>query len=183
MVSEFRKQKLLHVFKIFFNADASSVIEKKDFEDSLKRIVQLQGWKEGDIIYSMAQDIMLQIWDGFQAADANSDGKVTAEEWIAMWDNQDKTDFPEWQKLFCRVCFHIKDSSADGSLDAAEFIRVLKNAFGVSNDDAKLAYEKVSQGKSGVSWEDYQQLFKEFFIADDVNAPGNYIFGAAPFLK
>ncbi|CAG4982075.1 unnamed protein product [Colias eurytheme] len=186
MVSDFRKKKLLFVFKTIFDADESGEVEKQDFDLFLERISKLLGWKESDVVYQVAQESLAKIWKGISCgADTDKDGKVTADEWLAMWDlpaSVCRSCFNEWQKLFCKVFFYIQDKSSDGAVDCQEFVDV-HAAIGLPKEEASEAFNKLSQGKSGVSWEDYQQLFKEFFIADDVNAPGNYIFGAAPFLK
>ncbi|CAK1555483.1 unnamed protein product [Leptosia nina] len=183
MVSDVRRKKLLFAFKKFFDADESGAVEKKDFEKSLDRIVRLQGWKESDVVFNVAKDIMNQIWEGFQSsADSDNDGKVSTEEWIKMWDLQDKETLPEWNNLFCKVCFHLQDKSGDGKVDEEEFVKV-HEVFGGPKEDAVEAFKKLSQGQSSLSWEEFQKLFKDFFLSDDADAPGNYIFGTINFLK
>ncbi|VVC89763.1 calexcitin-2-like [Leptidea sinapis] len=181
MLSEFRKKKLLYVFKMFFDVDESGTIEKKDFDDSLNIVAKLQGWDVNDSRFKVGQEVMAQIWNGLSAAaDKDNDGKINAEEWIAMWSSHDKASMPEWQQLYCRVIFHIQDYSQDGAVDSDEYVKV-HTAFGTDKDQASEAFKKLSDGKPSITWDDFQKRFEEFFMSDDENAPGNYLFASNKF--
>ncbi|CAF4877670.1 unnamed protein product [Pieris macdunnoughi] len=182
MVSDVRRKKLLFAFKKFFDADESGAVTKEDFEKTLEKLVRLQGWKETDVIFSVAKEIMNQIWDGFKAADVDSDGQVSTDEWIKMWDLQDKDTLPEWNNLFCKVCFHIQDKTGDGAIDEEEFVKV-HEIFGGPKEDAVDAFKKMAGDKSSLNFDEFSKLFKEFFLSDDADAPGNYIFGTIKFLN
>lgn len=182
MVSDVRKKKLLFAFKKFFDVDESGAVEKKDFEKCVNKLIAVQGWNETDVIFNVAKDIMNQIWDGFKAADVDEDGKVSTEEWIKMWDIQGKDTLPEWNNLFCKVLFHIQDKSGDGAVDEEEFVKV-HEIFGEPKQNAVEAFEKMAQGKTSLSWDEFSELFKDFFLSDDADAPGNYIFGTSEFLN
>ncbi|CAG4982077.1 unnamed protein product [Colias eurytheme] len=180
MMSEFRKKKLTWIFKTFYDADESGFVEKKDFEESMNKLAKLQGWKESDVVYSIAKDVSAQIWEGLQKmSDVDNDGKVTLDEWMTMWDIQG-SELPEWNKLYCKITFHIQDATGDGAVDEDEFVRV-HVGFGVPKEVAAESFKKLSQGKPSLSWEEFEKLFTEFFLSDDENAPGNYIFGSNKF--
>lgn len=183
MVSDFRKKKLLHVFKSFFDTDGSGNIEKDDFLMAIERITKTRGWKAGDDKYKFVEETLLKIWDGIQkVADENKDGQVSQDEWIAMWDKYSKnpSEAFEWQTLYCKFAFTLEDASDDGSIDSEEFSSVYAS-FGLDKDEAVAAFKKMANGKSEVSWAEFQDLWKEYFSSEDVNAAGNYIFGKTSF--
>lgn len=179
MVSDFRKKKLLHVFTAFFDTNSSGTIDKKDFELAIERISKLRGWKAGDAKYKEVEDTLNKVWNGLSSADTDNDGQVSKDEWIAMWDNYTKSP-SDWQNVYCKFIFQLEDASNDGSIDSEEFSSVYAS-FGLDKGEAVNAFQKMSKGSSSVSWGQFQELFKEYFTTDDVNAPGNFIFGKISF--
>lgn len=183
MVSDFRKKKLLHVFTSFFDRDGSGSIDKSDFELAIDNIAKLRGWPVGEAKYKEVQTTLLQIWDGLQGrADADKDGQVSVDEWISMWDDYAKNPGSplEWQSQYCKFIFQLEDASGDGAIDGEEFSSVY-SSFGLNKDDALTAFKNMSKGKANVSWAEFQELWKEYFISEDPKAPGNFIFGKSSF--
>ncbi|XP_075980243.1 calexcitin-2-like [Anticarsia gemmatalis] len=179
MVSDFRKKKLLHVFNAFFDTNRSGSVDKSDFELSIKKIAELRGYKPGDEKYKQVEDILLQIWSGLQSrADADNDGEISQEEWITMWDNFAKNPSAayNWQNLYCKFIFQLEDASNDGVIDENEFSSVYES-FGLDKQESIEAFKKMAKGKATVSFEEFQELWKEYFLAEDQEAPGNFIFG------
>ncbi|XP_072945044.1 calexcitin-2-like [Epargyreus clarus] len=183
MGSEFRRKKVVHLFQTFFDKDKSNFIEKKDFELCAQYTVKHRGWQPGDAKYKETEDAMMKIWDSLQKhADKDNDGKVSLDEWVAMWDAYAKNPSAplEWQNLYCKFIFEIEDATGDGAIDANEFASVFES-FGKDKNDATAAFQKMAKGKPTVSWDEFQELWKEFFITEDPNAPGNFVFGSISF--
>ncbi|XP_026749592.2 calexcitin-2-like [Galleria mellonella] len=183
MVSEFRRKKFQHVFTVFFDTNKSGNIDKKDFELAIANITKLRGWNAGDAKYNEVRDTLLKIWDGLQSrADSNKDGEVSFDEWVSICDEYAKnpTAAPEWLRIYSKFIFQLEDASNDGSIDSEEFSSVYAS-FGLNKNEAVTAFQKMSRGKSNVSWAEFQELWKEYFTSEDVNAPGNFIFGKTSF--
>nr|AGG56523.1 juvenile hormone diol kinase [Antheraea yamamai] len=179
MVSDFRKKKLLHVFNAFFDTDRSGSVDKKDFELAATNISKLRGWNPGEIPYDILQQSLLAIWEGLQVhADFDKSGEVSKDEWIALWDafSKNPDSAKDWQNLLCKCIFQIEDSSNDGKIDCDEFAGV-HASFGLDRDESVEAFKKLSKGKDTVTWPEFQELWKEYFTSEDVEAPGNFIFG------
>lgn len=103
MVSDFRKKKLLHIFNAFFDTNRSGAIDRKDFELAVENIAKFRGWKVEDANYEAAKETLLKVWEGIQSrADANNDGEVSQDEWIALWDEYAKNPSAaqDWQNRF-----------------------------------------------------------------------------------
>ncbi|CAK1587329.1 unnamed protein product [Parnassius mnemosyne] len=178
MVSEFRKKKYLYLFN-GLDSDASGTIEKKDFEKSAEMMAKSADGKVNDAKHKEYLDTMLKIWDGLQSqADSNKDGKVSADEWVALWDAYAKnpSSAHDWQKLYCKFSFQLLDTGNDGSIKSDEFVKVYE-IWGFDKNDAVTSFEKLSKGKGSISWADFQELWEEYFKTEDANAPGNMLFG------
>ncbi|KAG6454346.1 calexcitin-2-like [Manduca sexta] len=179
MVSDFRKTKLLHIFNAFFDVDRNGYVDKNDFQVAAGTIATLRGWKQGDTTYNLLEENLLAIWTGLQGhADKDNDGKVSQDEWIQLWDDFAKNpeSSKEWQDLLCRCIFQIEDSSNDGSIDCEEFSSV-HASFGLDKQESIDAFKKMAAGKESITWPEFQELWKEYFITEDKDAPGNFIFG------
>lgn len=178
MVSDFRKKKLLHVFNSFFDTNGSGTIDKKDFDLAIERISKLRGWTASDAQYKVLEETLNIVWNGLQGADSDKDGSVSQDEWISMWDDYAKNPSAasDWQNLYCKFIFQLEDASHDGSIDSEEFSSVYAS-FGLNKAEATTAFQKMSKGKASVSWDEFQQLWKEYFTTEDASAAGNYIFG------
>ncbi|XP_045767344.1 calexcitin-1 [Maniola jurtina] len=182
-ISAFRRKKLLYVFNVFFDVNQSGTIERKDFELAIEKICSLRGWKPGDAKNTETHEIMIKIWEGLRKrADSNRDGQVSVEEWVSMWNDyaQDPAAALQWQQLYCQFMFQLEDASADGTIDCHEFTTVC-SAYGIRAAECEAAFAKMAKGKASVSWEEFQELWKEFFATEDPDAPGNFIFGRTSF--
>ncbi|XP_023951245.1 calexcitin-2-like [Bicyclus anynana] len=181
MVSDFKRKKLMFLFKIFFDSDGNGSITKKDFELSIERLAKAKGWEPGDEKYKIAEKTMLEIWEGMlYKADVNKDGEISADEWVALWEESSKDSPFDWQAYYAKSIFHLQDSSNDGAIDKEEFVSV-HGSFGLPKDQTSEAFDKLACGKDKVSWEDFQQRWEEFFTSENADAPGNYIFGNLTF--
>lgn len=182
-ISEFRRKKLLYVFNVFFDVNQSGTIDRKDFELAIEKICTLRGWPSGSPQYKRNYDSMIQIWDGLrQRADSNKDGQVSVEEWSSMWDEYAKNpeNALEWQTQYMRFMFELEDASGDGSIDVDEFTSVC-SCYGLQVSECTEAFQKMSSGNKEVSYSQFKDLWKQFFMSENPADPGNYIFGKTSF--
>jgi Ca2+-binding EF-hand superfamily protein len=178
MVSALRKNKLNYVFDTFFDINRDGSIEKSDFEMAVEQIAKIRGYAAGDAKYKDTSERFLEIWEKLRvSADTNRDNAVSREEWQALWTIAPLDD--EWKKLYMNFMFRLQDTSGDGTIDIEEFTSVC-TSFGVSADEIKKSFEKISAG-GDIDITRYAVLWKDFFTADDAAAPGNSIFGKSSF--
>ncbi|CAH1986351.1 unnamed protein product [Acanthoscelides obtectus] len=78
-----------------------------------------------------------------------------------MWDDYSKQPESalEWQNQYLRFMFELEDASGDGSIDIDEF----------------------TSGKNEVNYEQFVDLWQQFFTSENPEDPGNYIFGKTKF--
>lgn len=183
MVSDFRKKKILHVFNTLFDSNKSGSIDKNDLEGIANKVAKVRGFKPGDAKFKEIQESLQTIWNLLQQhGDADNDGQVSAKEWIEICDDYAKNpNAPQqWQNACMKFIFDIEDASKDGSIDADEFSTIYAS-FGLDKVEAVQAFNKLSKGKSSVTWNEFQELWKEYFTSEDPNAAGNFIFGKISF--
>lgn len=182
-ISDFRKKKLLFLFNVFFDVNQSGEIDIKDFEMAIERITKLRGWAKGTPKNTETFNTMMEIWNGLQSkADKDNDGQVSVEEWCNMWDAyaKDPSAAMDWQTKYMNFMFDLEDASNDGSIDAEEFTLVC-SSYGLEKQECEEAFKKMAQGVKEVSREQFSLLWREYFSAEDLNAPGNFIFGKTSF--
>jgi Ca2+-binding EF-hand superfamily protein len=183
-MSDFRRKKLLYVFSTFFDVDNSGGIDDKDFATAAERLCRVHGWNVSEGKGAEVLKRLLGIWEALRQGDSDGDNEVDKDEWCALWEDfakQNGGPSQQWQQLYKDLIFDLHDSSGDGSIGEDEFTTV--NTRGdVTASDCKEAFSKISKNNSvEVTRDVYTQLWKEYFTSDDVNTPGNFIFGKLNF--
>jgi len=174
----FLKKKWERVFLVFFDTNRSNMLEWNDFEIIIEKIRTMRGDQSDD--YKLAKTTLKEIWTGLiSLADTDKDNKVSMEEWCEMWYRAEDQVHPHWQHDYLTYMFKLLDSSGDKLIDKAEYVEVMRG-YGLTEDDASEAFEKISEksNKYAIDFEQFLELWNEYFHSKDPNAPGNYLFGA-----
>jgi len=154
-MSDFRRKKLIYVFKTYFDVDNSGAIDQHDFELAAERMCRIRNWDVNEGKGAETHQRFLKVWDVLKGADTDSDGSVDEDEWCAMWEdyaNGKRADL-EWQDLYRDFIFQIIDTSSEGTIEENEFI-VVNTRGGVSRDDCVTAYNKLTKVRSSLSHAD-----------------------------
>ncbi|XP_076438886.1 calexcitin-2-like [Babylonia areolata] len=199
-LSEFQKKKLLHEFHTYFDLNKDGALEWKDFDMAREKICQLSGWKLGTDKFLRTKELFTEIWRRLQdEGDANMDGKITAEEWVSMWQRFHKESLaeerkekkggegdntnriPDWLERYVEYKFNLYDRTGDGVIDADEFEYVLSD-FGVPSKDARSCFLLFSNNNAvKVDLSYFKTLSAEYYRSDDPSALGNFITGRLDF--
>lgn len=169
----------MHVFNTFMDVDKSGSVDRNDFSLASANIGKMRGYNPGDVTYDVMKELLTAMWAGLQKqGDKDGSGDISAEEWVNMWDEyaKDPSAAAEWQQLYCKAIYQLKDGTNDGVIDANEFADV-NTCFGLKKEESLEAFKKLSGGKPTINWEEFQELWKQYFTSDDPSLPGNYIFG------
>lgn len=182
-LSAFRKKKIESVYQNLYDSNKDGVIDKNDFSDCIEKISKLHHWATNGDAYKLAKEILEEVWDGLKIdADINQDGIVTREEWVKMWSKFAAANKnPDWNEKYIKFMFLANDTSGDDLVDKGEFVTV-QTLFGNSEADSKNAFDKLSAGTPNnmLSFDDFKNLWHEYFSSDDPKAKGNYLFGQPP---
>ncbi|KAL3884694.1 hypothetical protein ACJMK2_024806 [Sinanodonta woodiana] len=191
-LSDFQKRKLLHEFHTFFDMNKDGTLEAKDFELAREKICQMSGWKPDTDKYKKTRELFIQIWRKLQdVGDTNVDGRITAEEWLNMWEIFNKENqqvetkeisdgtknIPDWLDKYIEYKFDLLDRTGDGVIDVEEYEYVMSE-FGVPSKDARNAFLMFSENhEKKVDIGYFRELCVEFYRSDDPCALGNFING------
>ncbi|KAL4216841.1 Non-specific lipid-transfer protein [Mactra antiquata] len=179
-MSEFQEMKILKLFSMLYDTNNDGVIDRRDFDELLKKISGILEWSAGSEKYSNAEKTLDTVWKGLlKYADTDNDAKITQEEWKKMWNDclvdLEKGKFPDWQQDYMYLMFDVNDKSGDEFIDETEYTTFLSQ-FGISDSDCKKAFQVISGGEN-ITKERFAGLWKEYLTSKTRDSPGNTLFG------
>ncbi|CRY56488.1 MULTISPECIES: EF-hand domain-containing protein [Yersinia] len=184
MLTQFQIKKLTKIFNCY-DFDNSGFLEKYDFTRRSERRYEIAGWDPNSAQAKELESLNMQHWEAFSHyADSNSDGKITLKEWLAVFDSQISgkpvafDSFPLHLQHFFEAILKSLDADGSGDYSYFEYAQLLKN-FGTYDDaTVKSLFDKMDiNGDGEFSLDEMKHAFAEFYMSDDLNAPGNLVFG------
>ncbi len=176
MLTDLQKRKLAVLFHAN-DANRDGFLEQEDFERIADLYAQPRGWQPGSPGYDSLHATFLGIWQGLResAHPARAD-RVTLDEMLASFDRlfESGSDVvAQWSDLVCSTL----DADGDGKLGVAEYRQLLATA-SLDAHVADQTFPRLDLNSDGyITKEELNQLFDEFFLSDDPNAPGNWLWG------
>lgn len=181
MMTELQKKKQTHYFNLV-DIDNNGFIEKDDWKKIGDNLAAMRNIEEGSDLYNGLQEGLGTIWTNLQEhADANSDGKVSLEEWLSFEDekviNCDEDWYDSYVNNIVRGLFTVLDEDGNGVISQDEYINLMVS-FHVSPSDARDAFKKLdSDGSGTIDEAELIQAVRQFHRSDEPGKPGNYLFG------
>jgi len=186
VLGKLQQIKLTHYFNVI-DSDDSASIEREDFVRFASRFTALRGVEAGTPEYEQFYADTLAWWDEIRkSADADYDGRVDLQEWLAFWSSEtDKIAEAAGQnsnlaltQLRYRLSFtfDVADNDADEQISVEEYGHMLQ-AWGLDADVEPVFRRLDLNGDGVITRDEMVQLGKEFFLSNDPEAPGNYIVG------
>jgi Ca2+-binding EF-hand superfamily protein len=180
MLSDLKKRKLTRYFRVY-DVDDDGRIARPDFERVVENVRMLHGMGDNSPGHRALLAGYLRRWEALRAsADADSDGGVDLDEWLAYWDAV-LSDEGRYQAEVASVTdrlFELFDSDADGALGADEFCNFY-GVYGLKSDLAREVFADLDlDGDGVVTREELVEMAHQFYRSDDPDAPGNRLFGS-----
>ena len=180
MLTELQRRKLTRVFQqTDFNQDG--FVETTDYEQIGARVSQFLGLAPGSPEDGAIRDGYLGMWRNLQPlADKDGDNKVTEEEYVAALGALlgQKEYFEAWIRSTVNNILEWEDRDRDGRVSQAEYVGFMQ-VYSIANDEATRAFQRLDRDGDGyLTREELMQNTKEFFLSDDPEAPGNWMFGS-----
>jgi Ca2+-binding EF-hand superfamily protein len=183
VTSKVQNRKFAYLFDIFdFNDD--KVLNEKDFKSLFQ---SLEADSQNPQAAYKASRRWWRVLSKF--ADKNADGKITATEWV-LWSFAVVTEIRETgvgSKSFQRLdnclfeSIETSDEASNHAISLAEYTKWMA-AFQIKGDAAEIFAKLDTNGDGKILRSEFSELFKDFFLAEDENAAGNYLWGN-PFVK
>ncbi len=176
MATDLQRRKHTRMFQAF-DADHSGYLEFADLEAQINNVAQLTGLAPSSPQYQAMLSGYRAAWERIrQLADTDRDERVVLDEWLAycsqLVDAPDRFE----RELGSIATGNVKllDRDGDGSVSHEEFGAMRGS---LDTDDAAFFQRFDPNGDGYLSGDELVKLFREFFLSDDPDAPGNLWYG------
>jgi len=178
-VSEFVKRKLAMAY-YRFDFDGDGVVSQRDFELLGLTVAELRGLESGSAQADQIVEAHKGWWDAyFKGGDADGDGQVSLEEYLAFvdaWVGRDP-DAIVHAIEGNQLVFDTIDLDHDAKLSFEEFSRYLM-AYGLADDDANTAFEHLDLDRDRfISRAEFAKAMSEYYISEERPSPSEWFFG------
>jgi Ca2+-binding EF-hand superfamily protein len=186
MSSHFDK-KILRYFQIL-DINNDNILNESDILAAIQNLMASEGYLEGSPRAQRAAEITRGIYGPLlNKADSNQDGAVTSDEFIAYWNQvlamlqaNDPAIQPvldNFQKTV-ELIFDALDRNKDGRIEFKEYDRFLSSYRGMIAFDRMDVFRALDiDGNGSLSKDEVHQTFREYFLMDEAQARGNWIYG------
>lgn len=175
--SAFREAKLKRMFDVY-DVDNNGYIERKDYETVIDNFAAARGLAPGSKEYEKLETAYLTVWEGLRSqADTNRDDLVSFDEMLAYNEDvmADPAKFEEQVLGIGQLLFELLDSDGDGYVKEGEYLQFAE-CLRFEGDPVSFARLDTS-GSGMLSKAALMDRIREFYLSDDENAAGNWLFG------
>ncbi|MGA8117559.1 MAG: EF-hand domain-containing protein [Actinocatenispora sp.] len=174
MASEFQRRKIAGVFEAM-DTDGDGFLREGDFATLTDRWITIRGTDDRARLTS----IMMGWWGTLHAV-AHPDGdvrdeKVTLDDVMAVVDRLGA--MPDAVTGTADAMFEAIDENRDGRISGAEYNRLIEAWNGCPTDTDAVFPLLDLDGDGHLSRVEFVQLWTEFWVGDDPEEPGTWVFG------
>jgi Ca2+-binding EF-hand superfamily protein len=177
MLTDLQTKKLTRYFQVY-DIDDDGRIDASDFERIVENVRVLHG-TEGNGPDAL-RDAYMARWEKLRAsADADGDRGIDIDEWFAYWQLalEDDARYEEEVQAITDRLFTVFDLDEDDRIGPNEFADFY-GVFGLSVRLAGTVFTELDTNADGViTRTELLEVSREFYRGDDVEAPGNVLFG------
>ena len=180
MFSDLRKRKLTRFFNVL-DRDGDGTITSADPEMVITNLASIRKLSPGMPKYDTFRAGFLAYWDDLmKRSDANDDGVVTLDEWLAYHEQMlaDEQKFEYTVAFSAGIMFALMDVDDDGKITLEEYGEWMK-AWGMNAESLSAdIFAKLDRNGDGtLSQSEVLALTHEFYYSEDPDAPGNWAMG------
>lgn len=175
MASDFQRRKIGGVFRAM-DVNQDGFLDESDFRALTERWTGMRGLATDSPDHAQLGAIMMGWWETLVAAsDADRDNQVTLDEVLAVVDQLG--EMPEAVTGTASAMFEAIDENADGEISAAEYRQLIEAWNGCETDTDEIFPLLDLNGDGHISKDEFAELWFDFWVADDPNSPGAWVFG------
>ncbi|HWI62606.1 MAG TPA: EF-hand domain-containing protein [Symbiobacteriaceae bacterium] len=180
MFTDLQKRKLIRYFHVL-DSDRNGYLEKADFDQILRNLAELRGWKPGTAHFTALEAGVMSIFGNtVKHADKDGDGRCTLDEWFGM--EEEVLGTPENFRLYsldvAKGLFDVIDFDLDGEIGSQEWVNFFHAFCRLPVGAALESFTHLDKNGDGrLTKDEILELVREFHYSDDPAAPGNWLFG------
>lgn len=173
-----RRQKLMHLFNLL-DRNQNGTIERQDLQRVGQDLAKLRNWLPDTAQYQRLQTAFMGLSDLLHTlADRDGNQQIDQIEWLHCWEQPQRVE-----NEFARHFLRIIDANQDKRVTPEE-LNIFYQALGINTLVLKEAFETLDLNQDGhLSQTEFEVIFAQFLYSDDVQVPGNWMFGASLPLK
>ena len=176
-LTNLQQAKLKKLFDVY-DYDGNGFVEREDYLGVIKNLASLKEWAPGTPEYMALQNAYLSLWEGLKDhADTDFDGKVDFAEMsaycLALMSDPDQ--FQDKIIGLGALLFELLDVDEDGVVSKSDYLQFARC---LRFDPGEEAFAHLDVGnKGGLSKGAALARIEEFYLSQDEQAPGNWLFG------
>jgi EF hand len=178
-LTQLQERKLTNFFRIC-DTDKDGLVRRDDHLAIVERACTVRGYKCGTDAYVTFHTKLWRIWERLaRFADTDDDQAVTLEEWLRYFDGV-INGAPEVTAVIAAgvgYMLEMVDLDGDERLNPSEY-RALLWVYRIDQQLAEQNFRRLDLNGDGfITKTELLQLFQEWFLGSDPNAPGNHLWG------
>lgn len=167
---------MTHFFNVL-DSNGNGVLEQDDFELVGDRLSDLIGHGPNSrarlLLRLKSQSLFVQVLTDLHKDEA----QLSCDEWIHFFQTVVLAKPNDYINQSATYLFSLFDQDGDGHIDESEYLDMFK-AYGLYVSVAKKGFDKLDiNGDGKISGGELVKAFEDFFLSDDEEAAGNWIFG------
>lgn len=179
MLSDLQTKKLTRYFQVY-DVDDDGCIDAADFERVVENVHVLRGEHARSASYQALHDAYMGRWESLRSsADADRDGSIDLDEWLAYWQLtlEDDDRYEAEVAAITDRFFTVFDLDEDDSIGVDEFSDFY-GVFGLGVELARTVFRELDANGDGVITRDeLLEISRQFYRGRDIEASGNLLFG------
>ncbi len=179
MLTDIQTRKLTKLFRLY-DANDDGILVQQDFIALATRLANLRQGLQASPHFEQILAHLQQDWVCLcQAADQNSDARITLNEWLAYYEQilNDIKQYASRVIALVTLLFAAFDQDNDGQISEQEWINLL-SLFNVLPIYASSIFLNLDANQDGVlNQDEVLTLIHDFFYINEPSAPANFMFG------
>jgi Ca2+-binding EF-hand superfamily protein len=179
MLTPFQQRKLTRYFNCL-DVDGNGFFEKEDVDIIVDRLTSKRGLEKGSDEFKYINNSISLIWENARKFGISKDpDRVTLADWLAhedlILDNEETRE--GYMKKITKDVFDLIDADGNGEIDIDEFNDIM-TSFGVAEGIPQWSFQHLDlDGNGTISKDEFVTIVEDFHLSEDLDAPGNYLFG------
>lgn len=182
MLSDYQREKLSTRFAQL-DADGNGALELSDLQSLAQKLCDRLVPAENAAEQAEVMAGYEELWQLLASqADSDGDGTVSETEYLAAMDTgvlADETNYDASVGRIVTALFRALDADSSGQLDMNELV-TMGAAYEMEPEDVRDLFGKLdTDGDGTVSLEEFQAAVRDFYMSDNPESAGRFIFAGA----